>query len=202
MWPFSEQLPEAVAQAVHDIVPGSIEHLRIFAEIRNTREAVTLVDAAGAPVLEIADDRVSAIDRVTGVCRAWREWEAEVIDESAHTPAQMRELIGAITESLMAAGATPSLSPSKIARAAGALLEGALSSQAEDRVIAALSIQDTADRIAGVSRSPERTGESDPWDPSGESAGLESANELARVDRLRSLAQEVLRGATVTHDGP
>jgi hypothetical protein len=149
MWDYEDALPEQVAQAVHEIVPGAIEHLRIVAEIVNMRKAVRLLDNSETAVIEIADDRVVATDRSAGVTRAWREWEAELLDDQYQTADTRTELLEAIRTTFQRAGARKSLADSKVARAVGALLPEAIKNRADENFIAALSVQNTADSLAG-----------------------------------------------------
>jgi hypothetical protein len=90
--------------------------------LETTRTATTLVDAEGAALAELADDVVTAT--VSGrhgaepVVRRWREWEAELapgVDGAAG-----ETLLDAIEARLLAAGAVPSASRSKLARGLGA----------------------------------------------------------------------------------
>jgi CHAD domain-containing protein len=77
------------------------------------------------PVAEIADDRVSATDLKTGILRLWREWEVELLAPAERADAGKdgaragELLLGAIEEVLVAGGATPATSSSKLARALG-----------------------------------------------------------------------------------
>lgn len=212
MWPYSDSLPEEAAQAVHEAVPGVVEHLQIVADIMNVRLAHTLSDINGVDVLEIADDNVVATDRNAGITRAWREWEAEVIDENYSSDSERLQLLDAIRGELEKAGAVASLADSKIGRAIGGLLPRALAAGKPEAVIAALSVQETADRIAGAaqvkaeqvaSAAQDAHEENEPEDTA-ESAGLDddAAVDLAaqrdeidaeyrRADRLREIAKKL-----------
>ena len=102
--------------------------------LETTRTATTLRDREGAPLAELADDVVTATvsggtggtggtdgtgpSRAEPVVRRWREWEAELapgVDGPAGDA-----LLDAIEERLLAAGAVPSTSRSKLARGLGA----------------------------------------------------------------------------------
>ncbi|MBF4579758.1 CYTH domain-containing protein [Frigoribacterium sp. VKM Ac-2530] len=90
--------------------------------LETTRMATTLVDAEGDAVAELADDVVTATvpgrDGAEPVVRRWREWEAELapgVDGPAGDA-----LLDAIEERLLAGGAVPSTSRSKLARGLGA----------------------------------------------------------------------------------
>jgi inorganic triphosphatase YgiF len=90
--------------------------------LETTRTATTLLDAEGDAVAELADDVVTATvpgrDGAEPVVRRWREWEAELapgVDGPAGDA-----LLDAIEERLLAAGAVPSTSRSKLARGLGA----------------------------------------------------------------------------------
>jgi CHAD domain-containing protein len=90
--------------------------LEPIARIETTRTAVLLVDATGAERVEFADDVVRATDVARGVLRTWREWEAEQVGDA---PAVSARLLDALEPVLLAAGARPSASPSKLAQALG-----------------------------------------------------------------------------------
>lgn len=86
--------------------------LQPIARIRTERHAVIVRGAAGAAV-EVVDDLVTATDLGAGVLRSWREWEAEQAADTGECSA----LLGRLHPVLLAAGATPSDSPAKIAQA-------------------------------------------------------------------------------------
>ncbi|PRY70488.1 CHAD domain-containing protein [Glaciihabitans tibetensis] len=60
---------------------------------------------------EIADDRVAATDVQNGILRLWREWEVELLN------AERGDVLDALEPHLLAAGASASRHPSKLARA-------------------------------------------------------------------------------------
>ncbi|MDX2707134.1 CYTH and CHAD domain-containing protein [Streptomyces sp. PA03-6a] len=88
--------------------------------LRNTRKRVHLVDAGGAPLVEIAHDHVRAtlLDHGDGAETAWTEVETELIDGDT-------ALLDAVEKRLRAAGLRRSKSPSKLARALGKRLADA-----------------------------------------------------------------------------
>ena len=97
--------------------PGELSPL---ATIRTTRTTTVLLDDVGVPVVEIADDRVLATDERALVDRAWREWEVELLPGAPAGADDPGGLLDVIERELLAAGAVPSASPAKIARALGA----------------------------------------------------------------------------------
>ncbi|MBL3685931.1 CYTH domain-containing protein [Leucobacter zeae] len=146
MWPAGERIPDelvAAAAAGAGIAIGAAD-LRVIARMRTERTVVMLRAGDGAAVVELADDRVRAEDRSTDpeVRRAWREWEAELMPEAGV------ELLDVVEPILLAAGAVPSLSPAKIARATGRLVGLARSRGASDAELAALEALDASDQEA------------------------------------------------------
>ena len=141
LWPPADELPAALAAEVRTRV-GAAAALVPIADLRTTRTVLLLRDAAGAEAAELADDRVRATDSA-GVRRAWREWEAEL------APGAAPDLLDRIEPALLAAGAVPSPSPAKIARATGRLVQLAAARGADAERLAALRALDEADRAAG-----------------------------------------------------
>ena len=90
--------------------------------LETTRTATTLLDAEGAALAELADDVVTATvpgrDGAEPVVRRWREWEAELAP--GVDGASGDALLDAIEARLLAGGAVPSTSRSKLARGLGA----------------------------------------------------------------------------------
>lgn len=121
--------PGDLLDAVRAIVRGRA--LVPVARIRTRRTAVILSDASGAEVAEVADDAVTATDLRTGLERAWHEVEAELLgvdgDGDGDGGGQVESgsglrgdaLLDAIERVLRGAGAVPSASRSKLARALG-----------------------------------------------------------------------------------
>lgn len=150
-WPLSDAMPEGVRSELRERIGGAAHAVAPIAELSTERTVVVLSDAAGAELVELADDRVEAFDRVEGVARAWREWEAELLPGA---PASALDLVEPV---LLAAGAAPSLSLAKIARATGRLVDAARRSGAGADRIAALEALDRADRAAADARADSRT---------------------------------------------
>jgi inorganic triphosphatase YgiF len=116
-----EAVPAEVRAALAELV-GDAE-LRPIARIRNHRVATVLRDAAGEPLAELADDHVIASDLrpgAGGAERRWQEWEVELLPGGSVGEASDRAaLLDAIEARLLAAGAQPPSSGSKLARALG-----------------------------------------------------------------------------------
>jgi hypothetical protein len=117
-----DDLPPEVRQAIAEYVGD--EPLVPIARIRNHRIATVLRGAGGEALVELADDHVHAIDLrpgdTHGAERRWQEWEAELLPAAAGGEASDRAaLLDAIEARLLAAGARPPSSGSKLARALG-----------------------------------------------------------------------------------
>lgn len=154
-WPPAVRAPEALFVKLHELLgtpvaKGSRElPLQPLAQMRTTR-VVTLLREGDQPVIELADDRVLGTDHMagqasagtasSGVRRAWREWEAELM------PGAAPELLARVEPLLLAAGASPSLSFAKIARASGQLVAMAKRRGADPEQIRALEALDTLDQ--------------------------------------------------------
>jgi CHAD domain-containing protein len=82
------------------------------ANLRTLRRVHRLLDADGAVLAEMCDDRVRATGPDGGDEQAWREWEFELVDGG-------EELLEAADRVLTEAGATPASGPSKLARTLG-----------------------------------------------------------------------------------
>ncbi|MFD5599271.1 CYTH domain-containing protein [Leucobacter sp. NPDC058333] len=141
-WPLSEAVPDGLRAELRERIGGAADAVAPIAELATERTIVVLSDEAGAELIELADDRVDAFDRVSGITRAWREWEAELI------PGAAVEALSLVEPVLLAAGAVPSLSVAKIARATGRLVDAARASGASAAVIAELEALDRSDRAA------------------------------------------------------
>jgi CHAD domain-containing protein len=121
--PLTAAVPAGLAELVHGAARG--RPLRPVARIRNRRTVRRLLDGAGTPLVEVADDQVTATrisypDRAPGDvggtesdARRWRELEVEVL-------AGNRDHLAAAVAHLRGAGATPASSASKLGRALGA----------------------------------------------------------------------------------
>lgn len=150
-WPPADAAPAALLEKLHELLSDARAakqtgvSLVPLAQMRTTR-VVTLLRRGQNPVIELADDWVLATDHLTGapgtagVRRAWREWEAELI--AGQDPA----LLGVIEPLLLGAGAAPSLSFAKIARASGQLIAVAQRRGADPDQIRALEALDASDQ--------------------------------------------------------
>lgn len=141
-WPPSDEMPAGVREELAARIGEEASSVAPVAELDTERTVVVLFDESGAEIVELADDRVEAFDRVAGVARVWREWEAEVL------PGADTAVLDRVEPVLLAAGARVSLSLAKIARATGALIPMARAQGAEASQIAALEALDNADRAA------------------------------------------------------
>jgi CHAD domain-containing protein len=116
-WPLGRgrAVPAAVRAELKPLIDD--HELKPLARVRTTRTVVTVQDAAGTPQVEICDDLVETDDLRRGTSASWREWEAEV---SEGIPAEeATRLLDRIESALLAHGAQPSVSASKLARAIG-----------------------------------------------------------------------------------
>ncbi|KXI18806.1 CHAD domain protein [Corynebacterium sp. CMW7794] len=105
--------------------------LKPIAQVDNKRTEITYADPDGNPVAEFCDDHVTAKSFLpAGKETRWREWEVELTGVAAEAAAQAAEapaadapapanLLQLCSEALIAAGAFPSKSPSKLATALG-----------------------------------------------------------------------------------
>ena len=148
-WPLEAELPEGLREELRTRIGDAVEALAPIAELQTERTVVVLSDAQGAALIELADDRVDALDRLGDVARRWREWEAELL------PAGSPATLDAVEPLLLAAGAEPSLSSAKIARATGRLVAAAEAAGAGEERIALLRALDEADRAAADAPQPE-----------------------------------------------
>lgn len=107
-----------VPASVREPVLGYVARSRLepLALLETTRSITRAFAADGRPLAEIADDLVVARDERTGRERRWREWEVELLDASGD---EGETVLDAIQERLLAAGARPAESASKLARATG-----------------------------------------------------------------------------------
>lgn len=138
LWEPSAKPPAELLAAVGERlgVPAASVQLLPLAELHTTRTVWTLsADPAAAAFagavgvasghphmsdgsageIELADDRVRAFDPRSGIRRAWREWEAELLGLTSPV------LLDRLEPVLFASGARPSLSFAKVARASGQL---------------------------------------------------------------------------------
>lgn len=141
-WPVTEDMPGELRDELQQRFGDATETIVPVASVRTIRTIVRLSDQLGSELVEVADDRVRAIDHIGGVHRAWREWEAELL------PGASRDVLDHVDPVLRAAGAVPSPSVAKIARATGMLVGIAYNDGARAEVLAALAVIDLADRLA------------------------------------------------------
>ncbi|SJN08292.1 CHAD domain containing protein [Leucobacter sp. 7(1)] len=141
-WPLAEELPEALVAELRALVGDAADKVQPRATMDTERTVVLLRDAAGVARIELADDSVRTADLAAGVRRAWREWEAELL------PGADESELDAVDPVLRGAGAVPSASPAKIARATGRLIALAQARGADAAQLAALAALDAADQEA------------------------------------------------------
>lgn len=106
-------IPEALTSLVAGLTRG--RKLRPVAEFATVRTVIRVLSADGTELVEVADDAVAAtrlLPGADGAVRHWREIEVEVLDGTA-------EQMAAVGRALIEAGARPSASASKLARALG-----------------------------------------------------------------------------------
>lgn len=141
-WPPEEAMPRGLRDEIEARIGDAAEGVEPIARLDTERTVLLLRDAAGRQLVEIADDRVRAHDVDADVRRAWREWEAELM------PGVDAAELDRVEPVLLAAGAAPSLSVAKIARATGRLIAMARARGAGDAVLAALGRLEVSDREA------------------------------------------------------
>ena len=117
-WPLTDGEPPAEVLA---LVLGIVRDrdLGVIARLNTRRTMLRLVAGNGDELVEVADDVVRASDTATGILRIWREWEVELLGQAPTSSTERAALFGAIEERLVAAGATPAASGSKLASALG-----------------------------------------------------------------------------------
>jgi len=118
-WPLDDEdtPPVELVDRVRSRVRG--RELVVIARLRTRRALSRLVSEGGDGLVEIADDTVSATDTASGVLRLWREWETELLEGAPGTESERTALLDLVGDALLAAGATPSASRSKLATALG-----------------------------------------------------------------------------------
>jgi inorganic triphosphatase YgiF len=104
-------IPARLAAQVQDITAGA--RLRPIALLDTERTVVTLAGKTGEPLVEIADDRVTAtrFGASEGPVR-WREIEVEILSDQP----EATHLLEAVGQALREAGAKPSAAESKLGR--------------------------------------------------------------------------------------
>ena len=118
-WPLTDgdDPPADLVEHLHEHTGGAA--LVPIARVSNTRVTVVLQDAAGFDLAELSDDHVRSEDLRTGRQLAWREWEVELLSGAPDSRKKRAALLDGIEERLLAAGARPSESSSKLQRALG-----------------------------------------------------------------------------------
>ncbi|PPH41287.1 hypothetical protein C5C86_08000 [Rathayibacter sp. AY1E4] len=117
----SRTVPSAVREPVlGQVGRAPLEPLALLETVRSITRAL---DSHGRELAEIADDLVTARDQRTGRERRWREWEVELVDVPGD---EGERVLDAIEQRLLAAGARPAASASKLARATGGPIEEAV----------------------------------------------------------------------------
>ena len=111
----ADSVPTRLAAQVEDITAG--RRLRPIALLDTERTVVTLAGPAGDALVEVADDRVTAIrfGETDSEPMTWREIEVEV---KSSDPGAIG-LLETVGKALRKAGARPSASGSKLARVLG-----------------------------------------------------------------------------------
>jgi inorganic triphosphatase YgiF len=105
-------VPARLAAQVEDIVAG--QRLRPIAILDTERAVVPLTGKSGQPLVEVADDRVTAT-RFGGPDEeplVWREIEVEILSPGP----EAEKLLETVGQALVKAGARPSSSGSKLGR--------------------------------------------------------------------------------------
>lgn len=112
LWPLGEELPDGLRAEVEDrLGAGSADRLGAIATLDTSRITVLVTDSTGNAVIEIADDRVQAVNELSGRRQSWREWEAELIPDADEG------ILDTLEPVLTAAGASRVRGTSKIQRA-------------------------------------------------------------------------------------
>jgi inorganic triphosphatase YgiF len=106
-------VPARLADQIQDITAG--QPLHPVAILDTERTVVTLPGPSGVPLVEVADDLVTAIrfGEPDSGPMTWREIEVEALSPDSGAAAAMLESVGTV---LREAGARPSASGSKLAR--------------------------------------------------------------------------------------
>jgi CHAD domain-containing protein len=113
----ADRIPAELRAAVEVFLRGRpVTPLALIETRRTIRE---LLDAQGEPIVEVADDVVTGSDLRHGAIRTWREVEAELAARHASEPGGTA-ILEDVEARLLAAGARPSASGSKLAHALGA----------------------------------------------------------------------------------
>lgn len=123
-WPLGdgEHLPPQAREVIEEKLGGERlgdDELIPVARVTNVRDTTLLKDAAGFELAELCDDHVRSENLRTGAGDAWREWEVELLSGAPDSRAARTALLDGIEAELIAAGARPSSSASKLQRALG-----------------------------------------------------------------------------------
>lgn len=118
-WPLGdgEHPPAELLEVVRDELGDG--RLIPVARVTNRRDTTVLTDAAGFELAELCDDHVGSENLLTGATDGWREWEVELLSGAPDSRERRTALLDGIEEQLLAAGARPSASSSKLQRALG-----------------------------------------------------------------------------------
>ncbi len=109
LWPPADEMPGGLRDEVEPHLGAEgFARLGTIATLRTHRMTAMLFDASGAAVVELADDRVDAVNELSGREQHWREWEAELM------PGASDALLDAVEPLLAAAGAVRVRGTSKI----------------------------------------------------------------------------------------
>lgn len=119
LWPPGEEMPAGLYALIQDRLGGAASGVGVIATLRTVRTVRRLRAATGADVVELADDRVDAVNETTGVRQRWREWEAELL------PGADPVVLDGIERVLTAAGAERVRGTSKIQRTMGVAQDAA-----------------------------------------------------------------------------
>ena len=141
-WPLTPEVPPSLFDTLDELVGDVRGVLEPRVTLDTVRTMVLLHDEQGSSVVELADDRVCSMDHRESTARAWREWEGELV------PGADPEVLEKVAEVLQAAGASPSLSIAKVARASGQLIDLAIQGGATAADLATVTLIDLADRLA------------------------------------------------------
>lgn len=112
-----EAVPEALVALVADLLEGRATAPVLVLETARTPTRLRAAD--GTELAELADDAVTASDPGSDARHAWHEWELELAPDL--DPADGTGLFEAVEPVLLAAGARPSSSRSKLARGLAAV---------------------------------------------------------------------------------
>lgn len=111
LWPLTEDMPDGLlAEIVSMIGETRIQDVQNIAVLHTTRKLIRIARTVGEPLIEIADDLVDATNTLTGNQKHWREWEAELLDNTNTT------LLDTLEPLLIRAGAQRVRGTSKIQR--------------------------------------------------------------------------------------